>query len=303
LYAVQTLVDAVSLGSLYALVALGIGLLFGIMRLINFAHGDLITIGGYLLIVPSGSATATLLIGGWHWALMVTTILGLVMALALLIERLAFRPLRHAPPATLLVSSFAVGFFLQQLLLSIYSSRPKSVGIGAELNTVLQLGGARILLLDVVIIAVTALLLAALAGFLRFTRYGIWMRAAAENFSMARTLGVKANTVIMLAFAISGVLAAVVSFFIVIKGGLLSYRMGVPLVLMGFVATVIGGMGSLSGAVLGGYVVGGISVGLQATLPAWLRDGRDALVFAAVILILLVRPGGIFQTAVLKERV
>jgi branched-chain amino acid transport system permease protein len=303
LYAVQIAVDAVSLGSLYALVALGIGLIFGIMRLINFAHGDFITLGAYALIVPSASATATLFVGAWPWPLMVAAVILFVMLVALITERLAFRPMRNAPPATLLIGSFAVSFFLQHVVLSVYSSRPKALSIGAGLSEPLVIAGIRVLKLDLVVIAVTLVLLTSLALFLKHTRFGLWMRAAAEDFAMTRVLGVRANTVIAIAFAISGLLAAVISVLVVIKGGLLSYRMGVPLVLMGFVATVIGGMGSLVGAVIGGFTVGVVSVALQALLPPDLRDGRDAFVFLAVILILLWRPGGIVQVAALKERV
>ncbi len=303
MYAVQIAVDALSLGSLYALAALGIGLIFGIMRLINFAQGDFITLGGYALIVPSAGAVSTLFIGAWPWPLMVAAVILLVIGAALLTERIAFRPMRSAQPATLLIGSFTVSFFLQHVILSVYSSRPKALSIGAELSEPLLVGGIRILKLDLLVVAVTLLLLTGLGLFLKRTRYGIWMRAAAEDFSMARMLAVRADTVIAIAFAISGLLAAVISFLVVIKGGLLSYRMGVPLVLMGFVATVIGGMGSLVGAVLGGFTVGVVSVALQAVLPAGMRDARDAFVFLAVIMILLWRPGGIVQVAALRERV
>jgi branched-chain amino acid transport system permease protein len=234
---------------------------------------------------------------------MVATVILFVMLVALATEWVAFRPIRDAQPATLLIGSFAVSFFLQHVILAIYSSRPKAVSIGADLSEPLVISGIRILKLDLVVIGVTLALLAGLGLFLKRTRYGIWMRAAAEDFAMTRVLGVRANTVIAIAFALSGLLAAIISILVVIKGGLLSYRMGVPLVLMGFVATVIGGMGSLVGAVIGGFTVGVVSVALQALLPVGLRDGRDAFVFLAVILILLWRPGGIVQVAALKERV
>ncbi|MGE0503451.1 MAG: branched-chain amino acid ABC transporter permease [Rhizobiaceae bacterium] len=302
-YVVQTIFDAMSLGSLYALVALGIGLIFGVMRLVNFAHGDLITIGGYALIVPSASASATLLVGAWPWPLMVFAVVTIVMLAALLVERVAFRPLRTSDATTMLIASFAVSFFVQNAILFEYGSRPKGLSIGTTLSQTLMVGGVRILLLDLLIVAVTAGLLVAMASFLRWSKYGIWIRAASENFNMTRLLGVRANTVIGIAFAASGVLAAAVSFFVVIKGGLLTYRMGVPLVLMGFVATVIGGMGSLLGAVVGGYLVGAVSVVMQAALPESLRGARDAFVFLVVILILLLRPGGLLQAPALRERV
>ena len=139
--------------------------------------------------------------------------------------------------------------------------------------------------------------------FLRKTAYGIQMRAAAEDFRMARFLGVRANTVIALAFAISGLLAAVVALLLVTKTGVLDYRMGIPLVLVAFVATVVGGMGSIVGAVLGGFVIGFFTVILQAILPEGLRSARDAFVFGLVIFILVLRPQGLMQVRAMKQRV
>ena len=139
--------------------------------------------------------------------------------------------------------------------------------------------------------------------FLKKTSYGLQMRAAAEDFRMARLLGVRANFVISLAFAISGLLAAVISLLFVAQTGVASIRMGVPLMLFAFIATVIGGMGSLVGAVVGGFVVGIMSVLLQVFLPVDLRSFRDAFVFFAVILILLFRPEGLVQVKAAKERI
>lgn len=127
---VQVLVDAIALGSLYALVALAIGLVFGVMRLVNFAQADYITIGAYALVVPTASVTPPLLLGALPAALMIGGVLFVVVVLALLTERVAFRPLRNSNPSTLLISSFAVSYFLQNLVMLIHTGRPKSVGIG-----------------------------------------------------------------------------------------------------------------------------------------------------------------------------
>ncbi len=305
MHLVQNLVDALSLGSLYALCALGIGLIFGIMRMINFAYGEYITFGAYALVIPSGSTVAQKFIGDFPIPLMVISIIAVVVLLAIATERIAFRPLRkrEATPATLLVSSFAVSYFLQNFILFVHSGRPKSVNILPEFISPLDIIGLHIAIIDIVTVATGFVLVTALWLFLRYTIVGIQMLAAAENFRMARLLGVRADRVIAIAFAITGLLAAVISLLVVAKDGVLDFRMGVPLVIVAFVATVIGGMGSLPGAVLGGYLIGMFSVALQALLPADLRAARDAFLFAAVILVLLFRPHGLIRSRNTIERI
>ncbi|WP_082523484.1 branched-chain amino acid ABC transporter permease [Ensifer sp. Root31] len=299
----QVLVDAVALGSLYALVALAIGLVFGVMRLINFAQADYITIGAFALVVPTASVTPPLLLGAWPTALMIAGVLLIVVLLSLATERVAFRPLRQSNPATLLISSFAVSYFLQHLVVLVHTGRPKSIGIGGALTNAIDFGGVRVPGIQLLTMAVTASLLVTLVLFLKKTPLGIQMRAAAENFQMARLLGVPANRVIAVAFAVSGLLGGTVSMLLVIQTGTLDVRMGLMPVVYAFFATVIGGMGSLPGAALGGFIVGFASVLLQTYLPADLRPFRDAGVFALVILILLVRPQGLIVTGAAKERV
>lgn len=302
-FALQVVINAVSIGSLYALAALGIGLLFGVMRLINFAHANYITIGAYAIIVPSTAAMATLYIGDWHWALMTAAVCLIVVVLAALTEFVVFRPLRHADPVTMLVGSFALSFSLYYILLLTYGGRPKAVDIGRGLTEQIAFAGLTIPKIDIVTIAVALALLAALGLFLKKSRWGIQMRAASEDFRMARLLGVRANAVISIAFAISGLLAAAVSLLYLSRVGVLFPRMGLPLVIIAFVATVIGGMGSLLGAALGGFLVGAVSVVLQTVLPLEFRAHRDAIVYLLVIAILLWRPGGLIQVKSARERV
>jgi branched-chain amino acid transport system permease protein len=290
---VQILVDAVSVGSLYALTALGIGLIFGVMRLINFAHGELITLAAYALLGLSGMPVPVMIFGA----------IAVAVLMALLTERAAFRPLRNADPTTLLISSFAVSFFLQKLLILVVGSRLKGLNFLPELARQTELFGIRLQLLQIVTIVVGVVLLVALTWFLRATRLGLHMRAAAEDFRMARVLGVRANSVIAMAFALSGLLAAAVSCLIVIQTGVVQPRMGVQLVIIAFVGTVIGGLGSLPGAALGGFLVGAGSILLQALLPPDLRAFREAFVFLAVIAILLFRPQGLIPARGLRERI
>jgi branched-chain amino acid transport system permease protein len=290
---VQTLVDVISVGGLYALTALGIGLIFGVMRLINFAHGELIMIAGYALLLFLGQPV---------WMAVLAAIVA-AFILALIVERAAFRPLRDADPATLLISSFAVSFFLQKTMILFVGSRPKGVDFLPILAQQIQFAGVRLQLLQLVTILVSAVLLVALTWFLRTTRLGLEMRAAAENFRMAQVLGVRADRVIAIAFAISSLLAAVVGCLVVAQTGLVTPRMGSQLVIIAFVGAVIGGLGNLGGAALGGFLVGAVTILLQAVLPPDLRVFREAFVFVAVTLVLLLRPQGLLPARGLKERI
>ncbi|MEM9684233.1 MAG: branched-chain amino acid ABC transporter permease [Pseudomonadota bacterium] len=289
----QAIVDAASVGGIYALMALGIGLIFGIVRLVNFAHGEFVMIGGYAVLVLAGVPTP----------LVVAATLLVVVVLALGVERTAFRPLRGAAMPTLLIGSFAVSYFIQHVVMMSYGGNTVGVDFLPGLSKSIDLGGVDVPALQLVTIAATVLLLALLVVGLKYTRFGIEMRAAAEDIRMARLLGVQTGVVIALAFAISGLLAAVVALVYVAQIGVLTPRMGVQPALIGFVATVIGGMGSLFGAVVGGFLIGIIAVVLQIVLPLELRGFRDAFLFAALFLILLVRPQGLIVVRWSRERV
>lgn len=289
----QNLIDAVSLGAVYALAALGIGLIFSVMRLINFAHGELIMAGGFTLYALVDQPLLVAVVA----VVLVTAVLALGM------ERVAFRPLRRASPATLLISSFAVSYLVQHVVLMIFGSRAMGVPFLPELGTSIEFAGLRVPRLQIVTIITTLLLMASLVAFFRYSRIGLQMRAAAEDFTMARAVGVRANRVIAFAFAISGVLASMVSLYLVAQTGSVSYKMGVSMVLIAFVSSVIGGMGSVAGAALGGFLVGIISVSLQAYLPADLRPYRDAFVFILFILFLFWRPDGLLMRRADRERV
>ncbi len=299
----QHMIDALSLGSYYALAALGIGLIFGVLQLINFAHGDFITFGAYVLIVPTAAAVSPMLLGGLPWYLLIPGVIGAVILLALVSELLVFRWIRTANPATLMISSFAFSYVIQNTLMMFYSGRPKAIGIWPELMVNINFFGLYLPLLQIISLSVTIGLMVGFTLFLKKTSFGIQMRAASEDFQMARLLGVRANRIILVAFGISGLLAAVISLLFVTQTGVASIQMGVPLMFFGFIATVIGGMGSLSGAVLGGFTVGILSVLLQIFLPVEIRPFRDVVVFLTVILILLFRPEGLLRVKSSIERV
>ncbi|KZY05033.1 MULTISPECIES: branched-chain amino acid ABC transporter permease [Roseobacteraceae] len=299
----QLFFDAASLGGIYALAALGIALIFGVMNLVNFAHGEYITFCVFALIVPSTDAAAHLFLGKAPAIVLVPVMLMIGGGLAVLSEALIFRRLRNATPVTMMIASFALGFVLQYALLAAYGGRPKAVSLWPGLNTPVELLGASVPLLQLLVIGVTVAILVILFLLLRHTRLGLEMRAAAENFTMARMLGVKANRVITGAFAISGALAAAVALILVTQTGVADVRMGGPVMLVAFIATVIGGMGSLPGAVAAGFLLGAASVMLQAFLPLDARPFRDAFLYSLVIGCLLLRPQGLFASASAKPRV
>lgn len=299
----QILFDALSLGSLYALGALGIALIFGVMRLVNFAHGDYISFSIFALLWPTTAATTILFLGQVPPAVLIPLVILIGAGVSVLSEILVFRRLRDANPATLMIASFALGFVIKNLLLMLYSSRPKSLSILPGLAQQVEIGGARIPLLQVVTVAATIVILIALTAFLKRTRFGLEMRAAAQDFTMARMLGVRANRVILLAFAISGMLAGAIGLAIVVQTGTADINMGLSVMLVAFIATVIGGLGSLYGAVVAGFLIGGASVLMQVILPLDARPFRDAFVYALVIVVLLWRPQGLFAPRTAKQRV
>jgi len=299
----QIVFDALSVGSIYALGALGIALIFGVMRLVNFAHGDYIAFCVFAMLVPSTDVVANVLIGKFPALLLIPIILLVGATISVLSEVFVFRHLRNANPATMMICSFAFGFVLQHILLMFYSSRPKAINLWSNLSLPVEIFGARIPLLQLLTIIITFVILVALVLFLKRTRYGLEMRAAAEDFTMARLLGVRANRVIMTAFAVSGLLAAAIGLILATQTGVADIRMGLPIMLVAFVATVIGGLGSLPGAVISGLMIGALSVLLQVFLPLEARPFRDAFLYSAVILCLYFWPDGIFAPRSSKQRV
>lgn len=279
----QNVIDALSLGSIYALFALGLAIVFSIMNLVNFAHGELIMVGGYALVFASFLP--------WPLLIVVTILVTVIAALGM--ERLAFRPVRGVPPTTLLVISFTLAVLLQNLAIVVVGGIPKTIVLFPLLAENFTVLGLRFSGLSLATIVITVVLLIVMGAFLTKTSIGVQMRAAAEDFRMARILGVRANVVIATAFAISGSLAAVASILLTTQTGVVNPTIGAGPVLIAFVATVLGGMGNLRGAVLGGYLLGIATVLFQTFLPLDFRFYRDAFVYGAVIVVLLARPYGL----------
>lgn len=291
----QFLINALSLGSLYALMALGLALVYGILRLVNFAYGELVMVGGYTLLVVGA--------GPLPWLIVAALSVIMAIVVSLLLERVAFRPVRHASPNTMLITSFAVSSLLQNAALLFVSPRPRAVRIPAIFNETFTVGGLQISQINLLTLVVCLGLLGLLTLFLKRTILGLALRAAADDFTMTRLLGVRANRVIATAFAISGCLAGVVSLFWIGRIGSVTPNIGLTPILIAFIATVIGGMENLTGAVVGGYLLGLLTVGLQLLLPQELLDFRQAFIFGIVILVLLFRPQGLIGATQARERV
>ena len=285
---VQQTVNALALGGTYALLALGLAVVFSIMGLINFAHGELMTISGYTLMYCG--------ILGVPFAVSVPlAILAAVLA-AVAMERIAFRPVRGGSGATMLITSFAVAMILQVLFQNLISARSQAVALPQILSQSVHLGNVIIGVNKIAAIAATVLMLIFLDRFMNRQKTGIAMRAAAEDFAVARLMGIRANTVIAGAFAISGLLAGVAAVLWVSQRASVDPLMGFTPVLKAFIAAILGGLGSLRGAVAGGFMLGFIEVYLAAFLPQEFQEFREPIGLGLVVLILLFRPNGMIPS-------
>ncbi|MBT8215590.1 MAG: branched-chain amino acid ABC transporter permease [Acidimicrobiia bacterium] len=280
---IQSLVDGVALGSLYALAALGIGLVFGVMRLINFAYGEVITAAAYTLLL-----TKDLNVG-----LRILLAVAVAVALSLVME-FVFRPLRVATPATMLITTFAVSFLLQNVAVLWFGTQGESIGFLSDLNRAFEIGGIRIRWITLVSILVGGAFLAAIAYLLDRTDIGLQMRAAASDFTTARLLGVRATRVIIFAFILSGVLAAVVAMMLAVQRPLATPTFGFFVVIPALVGVVVGGLDRLLSATIGGFVIGFATVMLSDLLPSQSRVFLNSVLFGLVIVVLLVKPNGLF---------
>jgi branched-chain amino acid transport system permease protein len=282
----QQVLNALAFGSEYALLALGLAIVFSIMGLVNFAHGEIITIGAYTMYVA-------VIMGIGSPLLIIPFAILAAVAGALVFERVAFRPVRYAPTATGMLTAFGVSIFVQNAFLLLVSARPRAVSILGNLNTTVHVGPLRFQLLQILELGVALIVASALVVFLTRSVLGLAMRAAARDFAMVRLVGIRANRVIAAAFGISGLLAGVAAIFIVARRGSIEPDMGFLPVLKAFVACVIGGFGSLQGAVVGGLLLGFIEVGILVILPQQWGGLTDAIVFALIALILVTRPHGL----------
>jgi len=285
----QTIADAVGLGAVYALMAVGIGLVFGVLRLVNFAYGQLIMAGAYALAFASQA--------GWPVWLGIILCFAVVIALSLAMERVVFRPLRTQSPAVMLVTTFAIAFLLQAAALLI-DVRDDTIGEPAtsvaSLNQAISLLGVDVRKVTIVAVLVAAVALGLLALLLGRTSIGLQMRAASTDFRTARLLGVRANTVIGFAVLLSGVLAAAVAVILTVQQPFVSPDFALYSTIVVLVGVVVGGIDRLWTATLGGFAIGFASGVINGALPTDKTVFLPSAVFALVIIVLLVRPAGLF---------
>jgi branched-chain amino acid transport system permease protein len=281
---IQYAIDSIAYGSLFALIALSLALLFGVMGLMNFAYGELIMAGAYVMFYTRS----------WGWLLMIVMTILIVTILSLLMELVAFRPLRRATAITLLITSFAVSYGLQALgWMTVGKGPQKGVEPYPWLTEQMDIGGVLISKLTIITVVTTLVLLVGMTALLKRTSLGIQLRASTEDFRMAQLVGVKANWVISAAFGITGLLAGAVALLYVFRTGAIAPDMGQGPLLIAFVGVVIGGLGSLWGAALGGFVLGATINALQATLPIGVNSHTQLFAFLAVIAILVFLPNGL----------
>jgi branched-chain amino acid transport system permease protein len=282
----QTLADAVGLGAIYALMAVGIGLVFGVLRLVNFAYGQLVMAGAYALAFASER--------GWPVYVGIVLCFAVVLALSLLMDRIVFRPLRGQSPAVMLVATFAVAFLLQSIALLWFGPLGKIAASLASLNRPVTISGVDIRKIAIVTTVLAAGCLLALVLLLGRTRVGLHMRAAAMDFRTAELLGVRAGRVIGAAVLISGLLAGVVAVMLTVQTPLVTPDFALRDTILVLAGVVLGGMNRLVPATLGGFAIGFASGLLGGALPTDQSQYLPSFLFAAVILVLLIRPGGLF---------
>ncbi len=317
------LINGITLGGLYALIALGYTLVYGILLMINFAHSEIFMMGGYVglgvlrLLADPATATGGLAFlqpaqsffasGGFGFAcLMVTTFVIaaiLVGLLAVVIERLAYRPLRHAPRLAPLISAIGISIFLQNAVLLWIDSRqlPYSRKDGTafiETTTAFTIGNVDVSTIQVAIIVTSLVLLLTLDTFIGKTRLGRAMRATSQDREAAGLMGVNINKVIMVAFLIGGALGAIAGVFHGMYYGAVKYNMGFIPGMKAFTAAVIGGIGNMRGAMLGGFVLGIV----ESFASGFLSNAyKDVIAFIVLILVLVLKPGGLLGEATTEK--
>jgi branched-chain amino acid transport system permease protein len=285
----QTLADAFGLGGIYALMAVGIGLVFGVLRLVNFAYGQLVMAGAYALAFAYDR--------GWPLWGGILLCFGVVVALSLAMDWVVFRPLRTQSPAVMLVATFAVAFLLQSIALLWFGPLGKVAASLSSLNQPWTISGVDIRKISIVATAVAAGCLFALVALLGRTSVGLHMRAASLDFRTARLLGVRANRVISAAVLVSGLLAATVAVMMTVQTPLVTPDFALRDTIFVLAGVVLGGMNRLVSATLGGFAIGFASGFLGGALPTDMSQYLPSFLFAAVIVVLLIRPGGLFSRA------
>lgn len=290
----QHLVNGISLGSLYALIAIGYTMVYGILRLINFAHGDIFMLATYIAFY-----SMTTFLFPW-WASFIIAII-LTCVFGILVEKAAYRPLRNSPRISVLISAIGASFLIENLAIVVFGGRPKAFPIPALFNKIVNIGGVSISSVSFYIPIMTVTLLIVLSYVINRTKTGMAMRAVSKDYEAARLMGIDVDKIVSFTFGIGSILAAVGGIMWGLKYPQLIPLMGVMPGLKCFIAAVVGGIGDIRGAVLGGFMLGLGEILIVAFLPS-MTGYRDAFAFVLLILILLFKPAGLMGQN-LKEKV
>ena len=285
---ISTLIDGLSLGSLYALVALGYSMVYGIAKMLNFAHGDVIMIGIYtLFVLLSSMGTSPLMLA--LAALIMIVACGL---LGFCIEKLAYKPLRNASSLSVLITAIGVSYLLQNIALLIFGSRQRKVPTYFSFGSI-YIGDVQIELLSLVILAVTIAVMVALSLFIGKTKLGTAMQAVSEDRGAAQLMGINVNATISLTFIIGSTLAGVGALLYAAKTPWIGPYTGSVFGIKAFAAAVFGGIGSIPGAMIGGVLIGIIEAMMNVFLPDVLANASDGFAYLVLIIMLVLKPSGL----------
>lgn len=290
----QQLVNGFSLGSMYALIAIGYTMVYGVLRLINFAHGDIMMVGGFLgyfgiaiLDLPFAAAVLLAVVGS--------------ALLGMLTDKIAYKPLRSAPKISLLITAIGISFFLENAFNVLFGGTPRPFPVPEYMEKILTVAGLTFSVSSVLVPIVTLALLGAILWVLYKTKYGMAIRALAFDVNTVNLMGIDANKIIMIVFGMGSALAAVGGIFWAVNYPSVEPMMGVLIGLKAFAAAVVGGIGSVGGAVVGGFIIGFTEVVVIAFLPEY-GGYKDAFAFVLLILVLLFKPTGILGINFDKSR-
>ncbi len=278
----QHCLTGISLGGAYALIAIGYTMVYGILRLINFAHGDIFMMAGYFMVFAAAS---------FPWYIAMVIVLVATVVLGILIERVAYRPIRNAPRMSIMISAIGVSYLLQNLATYLFTALPRGYPTIPLLKRIYQIGSLSASLVTIITPILTLILVYILMMLINFSKMGMAMRAVSKDFETAQLMGIKLDKVISTTFAIGSLLAAVGSILYFTDRMTVFPFSGTLPGLKCFVAAVLGGIGSIPGAVLGGFVLG---LGETALVALGYSTFSDAFTFVLLIIMLLFRPTGIF---------
>jgi branched-chain amino acid transport system permease protein len=302
----QQLVNALTIGALYALIALGYTMVYGVLKLINFAHGEMFSGGAYFALFLLATVLATASLPPLAITIVVfASAFAFIGMVGIVVERVAYRPLRNAPRLAPLLSALGVSIFLQQLLMVLAGPQPLQFPELVERQAIV-LGSVVFSNINVIVLVVAVTLMLSLQFFVQKTRFGIHLRAVAESLPTARLVGIPAGRPIFIVFFVGPALGAVAGILYGMNYGVIHYGIGTVIGLKAFTAAILGGIGSIPGAMIGGFLLGLLETFGAGLLPIITNDAvgsefRDIFAFSVLVLVLLFRPGGILGHAYTEE--